>query len=62
MSPALIAQLIITLGQPALELIPKLAAIWHKPELTVDEINQLCAVSKTPYEDYMAKARAELGK
>jgi hypothetical protein len=62
MTPAIIAQLILTLGPTALELIPKLAAVWHKESLTLEEVNSLCAVSQTPYEKYMADARAALGK
>ena len=62
MTPAIIAQLILTLGPTALELIPKLAAVWHKESLTLEEVNNLCAVSQTPYEKYMADARAALGK
>ena len=62
MTPAIITQLIIAIGPTALELIPKLAAIWHKESLTLEEVNNLCAVSQTKYEEYMADARAALGK
>lgn len=58
MSPLLIAQLIVSLGPVALDLIPKLAALWAKPTLTLDEVNSLCAVAKTSYDEYISKARA----
>ncbi len=56
MSAAIIAQLIIALGPSAFELIPKLAAIWHKPALTEAEIIELCLPAKKSYDDYMAEA------
>ncbi len=56
MSAAIIAQLIIALGPPALDLIPKLAKIWHKEALTVEEIVELCLPAKKSYDDYMAEA------
>ena len=60
MSAAIIAQLIIALGPTALDLIPKLAAIWQKQTLTLDEVNALCAPAKTDYDTYIANARAAL--
>lgn len=59
MSAAIVAQLIIALGPTALELIPKLAAIWNAPALTVDQITELCAPAKKSYDDYMAAAQAK---
>jgi len=61
MSAAIITQLILTLGPTALELIPKLSAVWHKDSLTLDEVNQLCAVSQTSYEKYRADAKSAAG-
>lgn len=49
----LIAQLILTLGPVALRLIPELAKVWSKPALTPDEVEKICSVSDTPYEDYI---------
>lgn len=60
MSAAIIAQLIIALGPAALELIPKLQALWSKPELTTDEVLALCAPAKKSYDAYIAEARARL--
>ncbi|MEI6565317.1 MAG: hypothetical protein WCR20_01465 [Verrucomicrobiota bacterium] len=57
MSAALIAQLIVTLGPVALELIPKLAAVWSKPDLTAAEVADLCAPAKKSYDSYIAEAR-----
>lgn len=56
MSAAMIASLLITYGPGAVELIQKLVALWSKPELTVEEVNQLCSVAKKSYEDYIAEA------
>lgn len=61
MTPAIIAQLVLSLGPAALEFIPKLAALWHKQELTLDEVNQLCAVAQTPYEKYREDAKKAAG-
>jgi hypothetical protein len=60
MNAATIAQLIITLGPTALDLIPKLAAIWTKPELTVEEITALCAPAKKSHDQYLVEARTRL--
>ena len=60
MNAQLIAQLIIALGPVALELIPKLAALWQKPVLTPEEILALCAPAKKSYDDYVAEARQRL--
>ena len=60
MNAAIIAQLIVQLGPVALDLIPKLTAIWSKPELTVEEVRELCAPAKKSYDDYIVEARAML--
>lgn len=52
MNAALIAQLIIALGPTALDLITKLSSVWGKPELTPDEVRELCANAKKSYDDY----------
>ena len=57
----MIAQLIIALGPAALDLIPKLTAIWSKPSLTPEEVDALCAPAKKSYDDYIAAARTQLG-
>jgi hypothetical protein len=61
MTAATIAQLIIALGPSALELIPKLAGIWSKPELTVDEVVDICKGARQSYDAGLAEARARLG-
>jgi hypothetical protein len=58
MTAAAIAQLIIALGPPALELIPQLAQVWSKPALTVDEVKALCLPARKNYDAYIAEARA----
>jgi len=60
MTAAIIAQLVIALGPTALELIPKLAAIWHKPNLATEDVLALCAPAKKSYDDYLIEARARL--
>ena len=60
MTAQLIAQLIIMLGPVALELIPKLTALWQKPVLTPEEVLELCAPAKRSYDDYLAEARQRL--
>lgn len=57
MSAALIAQLVVALGPVALELIPKLVAVWHKPELTIEEVLDLCAPAKKSYDEYITNAK-----
>ena len=37
------------------------ASLWHKAELTLDEVNQLCLVSQTPYEKYREDAKKSAG-
>jgi len=58
MSPAIIAQIIVALGPSALLLIPKLAEIWHKPDLTPQEVADLCLPAHKSYEQYRAEAMA----
>ena len=62
MPAAILAQLIVALGPSALQLIPKLAAVWHKETLTLDEVTQLCAVAATTYEQYRADAKKAAGQ
>lgn len=52
MSAALIAQLIVTLGPSAIQLIEKLVAVWNKPTLTTEEVLELCKVAQTSYDEY----------
>jgi hypothetical protein len=56
MNAAMIAQLIVTLGPVALDLIPKLMNVWHKPELTKEEVLDLCKVSERSYESFVGRA------
>lgn len=60
MTAAMIAQLVIALGPVALELIPKLVALWQKEELTVEEVTELCKVARKSYADYIAEAKGAL--
>lgn len=56
MNASTIAQLIIALGPMALEIIPKLMAVWNVRELTPAEVLKICQVSEKPYEDYVKPA------
>ncbi len=58
MSAAIITQLIIAIGPVALDLIPKLAALWSAPSLTLEQVVGLCEPAKKSYDDYIAAARA----
>lgn len=58
MSGAVIAQLIIALGPVALELIPKLASVWNKTDLSVEQVIDLCQPARKSYEAYIAEAKA----
>jgi hypothetical protein len=60
MNAATIAQLIIILGPTALELIPKLAAVWTKPDLTPEEVRELCEPAKRSYDAGLAETRQRL--
>lgn len=58
MPPQLIAQLIIALGPPALQLVQELAQVWTKPTLTTDEVIGICSRSQKSYDDYIMEAKA----
>jgi hypothetical protein len=58
MNAAILTQLLISLGAAALELAPKLAAVWSKEKLTPQEIKDLCAPAKKTYDQYIAEAKA----
>lgn len=60
MNAATISALIIALGPAALDLIPKLAAIWTRQALTAEEVAALCAPAKRSYDDYILEARTRL--
>ncbi len=60
MPAPLIAQLIIALGPTALELIPKLTAVWTKPALTPDEVTEMCASARKSYDAGLAEVRERL--
>ena len=60
MNPLMIAQLLIAIGPAALDLIPKLAALWNGPALTEQQIIDLCVPAKKSYDDYIANAKAIL--
>lgn len=57
MSAAIIVQLITALGPVALELIPRIAGVWKKAELTPEEVIELLAPIKKSYDQYIAEAR-----
>jgi hypothetical protein len=59
MKASTVAQLVISLGPTALEVIPKLATNWDR-QLTTDQIVELCATAKKSYDAYMAEARARV--
>jgi hypothetical protein len=61
MPASIIAQLIIALGPTALELIPKLAAVWTKQDLSVEEVLELCKVARKSYDEYLLEAKGRLG-
>lgn len=54
----MVAQLLITYGPGAVDLIQKLVALWDKPSLTIDEINTLCSVATKSYASYISDAQA----
>jgi hypothetical protein len=60
MNAATIAGLVIALGPAALDLIPALAAIWAKKELTAEEVATLCAPAKKSYDQYIVEARVRM--
>lgn len=59
MPPTIIAQLIIALGPVALELIPKLAALWGISVLTADQVTELCAPAHKSWDQYRAEALSQ---
>ena len=59
MTGAMIAQLIIALGPVALNLIPKLVAIWSTP-LTQAQVSVFCDLAQKDYDTYIAEAKAKL--
>ncbi len=59
MSAAIIAQLLIQFGPPALGLIEDLVKLWSKPSLTVEEVLAFTGKAKKSYDDYIAEAQAK---
>ena len=55
-----IAQLIIILGPPALQLIQELTAVWQKESLAPEEVAEIVGRAKKSYDEYIAEARAAL--
>lgn len=53
----MIAQLLITFGPSAIELIQQLVTVWDKP-LTKEEVLAILALAKKSYDDYLAAAEA----
>lgn len=62
MTPAIIAQLIVTFGPQALIWIRELATIWGKDTLTPAEVIAFCDRAQKSYDTYIAEARDRLGK
>lgn len=56
MNAALVAQLLITFGPKAWDVIEKLIAVWDKQTLSPDEVKSICDVAKTTYDDYIKNA------
>ncbi len=58
MPAPVIAQLLITFGPAAIQLIQQLVAVWNKPTLTPDEVNAIIAplVGKSA-DQYLAEAK-----
>jgi hypothetical protein len=61
MSAAVIAQLLIAFGPPAIQMIQQLVALWNKPALTPDEVMAFCASSQKSFDDYMKQAQSKIG-
>ncbi len=59
MSAAIIAQLLIQFGPPALGLIEDLVKLWSKPSLTVEEVLAFTGKARTSYEEYIAQAQSK---
>lgn len=60
MTAAQITSLVIALGPAALDLIPKLAALWERDKLTAEEVTALCAPAKKSVDQYIIEARSRL--
>lgn len=58
MTPLQLINLIMALGPVALDLAPRLAAIFTRPSLTPEEVLALCAPARKSYDDYIREARA----
>ena len=58
MPPAIIAQLIIALGPPALNLIKDLTSIWTKDTVSPAEVIAMMDKAQKSYDDYIAEAKA----
>lgn len=55
-----IVQMIAVLGPVALDLAPKLAAVWHKESLTPEEVLALCAPARKSYDQGIVEVRTRL--
>lgn len=60
MTAAQITSLVIALGPAALDLIPKLAALWEREKLTAEEVTALCAPAKKSVDQYILEARTRM--
>lgn len=58
----MIAQLLITFGPAAVQLIESLVSVWEKPALSAEEVKKITDLAKTSYDDYIKEAKANLGK
>lgn len=57
MTASMIVQLLLKFGPGAIDVIKDLIAVWHKPELTVEEVNKICDDRiKKSYDDYIKEA------
>lgn len=59
MNAAIIASLLIKFGPIAIDLIQKLAEVWSKPELTPDEVKEICSVARKSYDQYIEEEKAK---
>lgn len=57
MPAPVLAQLLITFGPKAIDLIKQLAAVWSKPSLSVEEVIKYCDLAKKTYDEYIADAK-----
>ena len=58
MTAAAILELLRLFGPGAIRLVQALAAVWSKPALTVEEVNEICKLAQKSYDDYITEARA----